>query len=81
MQDVRPDVAAAGKAIDLLIAEVERLQIELWHARLGVQAAEQAPDAATGDPVPADLEVELRDEARSVRERVRRLLAREHARR
>jgi hypothetical protein len=36
--DPRPEVRAAGKAILLLAAEVERLQLELWHARLGVSA-------------------------------------------
>ncbi len=31
--DTRDEVRAAGKAIVLLIGEIERLHIELWHAR------------------------------------------------
>ena len=32
-QDSRDEVRAAGKAITLLVAEVERLHVEVWHAR------------------------------------------------
>jgi hypothetical protein len=55
VDDPRAEVRAAGKAILLLAAEIERLQLELWHARLGIRTAndaelaESAPDAAA-DP-------------------------------
>jgi hypothetical protein len=45
VDDPRDEVRAAGKAILLLAAEIERLQLELWHARLGIQTAgETGPD-------------------------------------
>jgi hypothetical protein len=70
-RDPRPEVAAAGKAILLLASEVERLQIELWHARLGVTA--QPPgERMLEEPEPADLDTELHGRARS---RARRLLS------
>jgi hypothetical protein len=49
--DSRPEVRAAGKAISLLAAEVERLQVELWHRRLGVeppQAAQHEVEVSEG---------------------------------
>jgi hypothetical protein len=54
IDDRRPEVRAAGKAILLLAAEIERLQLELWHARLGVTAETDDEDDAQ-EPV-ADLE-------------------------
>ena len=52
VDDPRPEVRAAGKAILLLAAEVERLQLELWHARLGVGtlAEVEAPDRDLDPP-------------------------------
>ena len=43
--DPRPEVRAAGRAIHLLAKEVERLQVELWHARIGVTPPEAGGDA------------------------------------
>jgi hypothetical protein len=47
VDDPRDEVRAAGKAILLLAAEIERLQLALWHARLGIQTA--------GEGTPADV--------------------------
>ena len=65
VDDPRAEVRAAGKAILLLAAEIERLQLELWHARLGIRTAgdselaETAPaagvDAACEDHEPEEL--------------------------
>jgi hypothetical protein len=62
MQDSRPEVHAAGKAILLLAAEVERLQVELWHARLNVsdatgpeQESEEEPESALDRTLPEEL--------------------------
>jgi hypothetical protein len=44
-EDPRPEVRAAGRAIHLLAKEVERLQVELWHARIGVTPPEASSDA------------------------------------
>lgn len=37
--DWREEVRAAGKAITLLVEEIERLNIDLWNARAHVPAA------------------------------------------
>ena len=57
--DPRPEVRAAGRAIHLLAKEVERLQVELWHARIGVTPPGESAGASSveetiapgGDPV------------------------------
>jgi hypothetical protein len=79
--DERPEVRAAGRAIILLAGEVERLQVQAWHARLGVEStARQAPEPSV-DPdstLSRQLEPELRDRLRSAvapTGRVRRLFA------
>jgi len=72
-RDPREEVVAAGRAIQLLAAEVERLELELWHLRLGVTESElAAPPAAP----PADMEMadDLHDRVKR-RARFRRLLA------
>lgn len=54
VDDPRDEVRAAGKAILLLAAEIERLQLELWHARLGIEtASEGEPADVTGTDVEA----------------------------
>lgn len=62
--DPRPEVRAAGKAIHLLAREVERLQVELWHSRMGIAPgdanSEPAVDEATVAPeAETALEAEL----------------------
>jgi hypothetical protein len=46
--DPRDEVRAAGKAISLLIEEIERLHVELWHAR--DKSEPPVPPAAADDP-------------------------------
>lgn len=45
--DSRPEVAAAGKAISLLIEEIERLHVAIWDQRLS--ESRPHPDAPTGE--------------------------------
>jgi hypothetical protein len=52
--DARDDVRSAGRAILLLIEEIERLHIDLWHLR-GVE--EPVPGAAP-EPAPAAADIE-----------------------
>ena len=72
MQDSRPEVHAAGKAILLLAAEVERLQVELWHARLNVPSVTDPEAAAKEEEAAADsaLDRTLPEELRSILSRV-----------
>ena len=51
MSDGRDEVRAAGRAILLLIEEIERLNIDLWHAgRLDSTEAPEAGEAAPEKP-------------------------------
>ena len=45
--DTREELRAAGKAITVLIEEIDRLQIDLWHAR-----AERPEFVVTPAPIP-----------------------------
>ena len=45
--DHREELRAAGKAITVLIEEIDRLQIDLWHAR-----ADRAEFVVTPAPIP-----------------------------
>jgi hypothetical protein len=47
--DDRDEIRSAGRAILLLIEEIERLHIDLWHARAG--------DEAIPEPEPADVDI------------------------
>ncbi len=55
-EDPREEVRAAGRAITMLVEEIERLNIDLWHARTdsridaGHQAVEQAAVASHAEP-------------------------------
>jgi hypothetical protein len=48
--DPRDEVRAAGRAITMLVEEIERLNIDLWHARA---AARDAPTEAGEAPTAA----------------------------
>ena len=64
-RDDRADVAAAGRAIVMLVDEIERLHVMLWNRRL-TAPQEPAPEPAWVPPAPAaepapELEPSLRD--------------------
>ena len=61
--DPREEVRAAGRAILLLIEEVEHLHVDLWHAR----------EAAALEPEPRPVEEEHELPADSLLRRIRRL--------
>ena len=44
--DPREEVRAAGRAITMLVEEIERLNIDLWHARTDARASPAAETAA-----------------------------------
>jgi hypothetical protein len=61
------DLRATGKAILMLIEEIERLHIDLWNAKA---AQEQEPPASEGDdPVQASLDRTLRARLSRIRGR------------
>jgi hypothetical protein len=55
--DDREEVRAAGKAIVLLIEEIERLHVDVWNARAGSLDGPTPPDPET-PPEPQDDELE-----------------------
>jgi hypothetical protein len=72
-RDEREEVAAAGRAILLLVEEIEQLHVELWHARTAAAPApepEQEPAEAPHAPAaPAErssLGATLRNRLKSV---------------
>jgi hypothetical protein len=73
-RDEREEVAAAGRAILLLVDEVEQLHVDLWHARTAAAAAEPPPeqpaDAEEPEPeppaAPTSIGAALRHRLRSV---------------
>ena len=73
--DPRPEVRAAGKAIHLLAREVDRLQVELWHARIGVASvAENGESPADAETVVPGSEPALEQDLQSTFSRVARRL-------
>ena len=57
--DERDEIRSAGRAIILLIEEIERLHIDLWHARAGDEALPDAEPPPTED-LPTSLATSLR---------------------
>lgn len=55
--DPRDEVRAAGRAITMLIEEIERLYVELWHARDARTPVEEA--GAVDEPVAEALDSTL----------------------
>jgi hypothetical protein len=49
-RDAREEVAAAGRAILMLVEEVERLHVDLWNAK---QLFPQAQSASTDEQIPS----------------------------
>ena len=48
--DPRDEVRAAGRAITMLVEEVERLNIDLWHARADARDARESRELTTEHP-------------------------------
>jgi hypothetical protein len=66
--DGREEIRAAGRAITLLVEEIEHLNVEIWHARMGWQTAPAAPDVAEAEPErEAEPELEPRPLTRRLR--------------
>ncbi len=72
--DEREEVRAAGKAIVLLIEEIERLHVDVWNARAGsLEAPAAAPDPETpSEPEDDELERTLRSRLSILVPRLRR---------
>ena len=67
--DDRDEIRSAGRAILLLIEEIERLHIDLWHARAG----DGAPPEGEAEPEPEPPAEELHTSlATSLRARLAR---------
>ena len=58
--DDRDEIRSAGRAILLLIEEIERLHIDLWHARAGDEALPDAEPAAPTEDLHTSLATSLR---------------------
>jgi hypothetical protein len=52
--DARDEVRAAGRAITMLVEEVERLNIDLWHARADARDAREGWERAVPEPAVPD---------------------------
>jgi hypothetical protein len=50
--DPREEVRAAGRAITMLVEEIERLNIDLWHARTDARDPQAAAGGAPPLPFP-----------------------------
>jgi hypothetical protein len=50
--DPREEVRAAGRAITMLVEEIERLNIDLWHARTDARDPQAAPGGTSPLPFP-----------------------------
>ena len=73
--DNREELRAAGKAITVLIEEIDRLQIDLWHARAErpeyVLTPAPIPEPATV-PEPAATPPQVNTQGSALRERLAR---------
>lgn len=70
------EYAAVGRAILMLIDEIDRLHIELWHARM---RSSEAEPGATDVPTERDDEPEPEPVASSLQARLQRVLRRDPA--
>ena len=53
--DQREEVRAAGRAITMLVEEIERLNIDLWHARTDTRAERESAGAQPVRSLPPPL--------------------------
>ena len=71
--DEREEVRAAGKAIVLLIDEIERLHVDVWNARAGAVDSSSPSDHETpSEPEDDELERTLRTRLSTLVPRLRR---------
>jgi hypothetical protein len=71
--DEREEVRAAGKAIELLIEEIELLHVDLWNAKAGSHGEPAGVDAeAPSDSGDDELERTLRSRLSTLVPRLRR---------
>jgi hypothetical protein len=62
--DAREELRAAGKAITLLVDEIDRLQVDVWHARTAAASDEPvagSPQDDVADVTAPELTTTLRD--------------------
>jgi len=50
LNDGRDELRAAGRAILMLVEEIERLHVDLWHARQDVAEDAEIQRAESGEP-------------------------------
>jgi hypothetical protein len=63
-EDGRDEVRAAGRAITMLIEEIERLYVELWHARDALLPPAEGPardEQPSGETIETTLMARLRE--------------------
>jgi hypothetical protein len=63
--DSREELRAAGKAITILIDEIERLHIDLWHARQAASLGDAVADEAENPVGSRELSTSLRSRIRA----------------
>jgi hypothetical protein len=68
-RDEREEIRAAGRAILLLIDEIDRLHVELWNERTGAGAATPAAEDDELIETATDVESSLRARLRQLRRR------------
>ena len=50
LNDGRDELRAAGRAISMLVEEIERLHVDLWHARQDTAKEAEMQRAESGEP-------------------------------
>ena len=72
--DDRDELRAAGKAILILVEEIERLQVDVWHARRSAPEPGLEPIGASAGAEPFPSGEDARELESTLRGRVGRLL-------
>jgi hypothetical protein len=71
--DERDELRAAGKAILILVEEIDRLQVDIWHERQETSGSPE-PAAASGDTPQQERTAAAEAIDSTLRARVRKLL-------
>ena len=69
--DDREELRAAGKAITVLIEEIDRLQVDLWNAR-AVEHERSSRSSTTVEPTRAGRDARRSDPGHALRDRLAR---------